>query len=250
MFCFAEAVGEPVANFPGIVFEGAVAAFVRDTALLVEDIEALGPGGVGVIGGVVHFVDAEGDGIFEALGEIVGDGDALLERFRLGVADVVFVFFIRFHLPLVERMRFADVDGEEIGAVLVVVVDLRDVTNLAAEGRSSETAEDENERFAFGAFANMKARGAIERDKSCIWRVAADLQIASMHVRQSVPDHADRVFGTTGEEAEPDDGGDNENADCDQGPFEERMHGLSLYRYRLINGGKFLERWGERRRRI
>jgi hypothetical protein len=41
-------------------------------------------------------------------------------------------------------MGFADVDGEEIGAVLIVVEDLRDVADLATEGRSSETPEDQN----------------------------------------------------------------------------------------------------------
>jgi len=41
-------------------------------------------------------------------------------------------------------MGFADVDGEEIGAVLIVVKDLRDVADLATEGRSSETPEDQN----------------------------------------------------------------------------------------------------------
>src|SRR6266702_7503564 len=104
MFCIAEAVGEPVPDFLGIVFEGAVAAFVNDTALFVDDVEALGPSGVGVVGGVVHIVDAEGNGIFEALGEVVGDGDALGEGFRLGVADVVFVLFVGLHLPFVERV--------------------------------------------------------------------------------------------------------------------------------------------------
>jgi hypothetical protein len=135
---------------------------------------------------------------------------------------------------------FTDVDGEEIGAVLIVVVNLSDVANLATEGRSSEAAEDEDERFALGAFADVKARGAIERDQSGIGSVTADLQIAAVHVGEGVADHADGVFGTAGEDAEPDSGGENEDADCDQRPFEDGMHGLSWYRYRLINGGKFL----------
>ena len=59
-------------------------------------------------------------------------------------------------------MGFANVDGEEIGALFIVVVDLRDVANLATEGWSSKAAEDEDERFAVGAFADVKARGAIE----------------------------------------------------------------------------------------
>jgi hypothetical protein len=41
-------------------------------------------------------------------------------------------------------MGFADVDGEEIGAVFIVVEDLRDIANLATEGRSSKAAEDKD----------------------------------------------------------------------------------------------------------
>ena len=144
MLHFAEAFGEPVADFLGSIFEGAVAPFVSDAALFVDDVEALGPCGVGVVGGVVHIVDAERNGILEALGEIVGDGDALGKGFRLGVANVVLVLFIGLHLPLVERMGLADVDGQEIGTVFVVVVDLRDVADPATEGRSSKAAEDQD----------------------------------------------------------------------------------------------------------
>src|SRR5258708_23190519 len=119
MFYFTEAIREPIADFLGIVFEGAVAAFVGDAALLVDDVEAFRPGGVGVVGGIVHFVDAKGHGVFETLCEVVGDGDALIESFRLGVADVVFVFVVGFHLPLVERVGVPDIGGEEIGAGLL-----------------------------------------------------------------------------------------------------------------------------------
>lgn len=174
MFYFAETVGEPIADFLGIVFERTVAAFVRDAALLVNDVEPLGPGGVGVVGGVAHFVDAKGDGIFETLGEIVGDGDALFKSSGLGVADIIFVFFVGFHLPLVERVSFTHVDGKEVGAIFIVVVDLRDIADLATEGRSSETAEDENEWLAVGAFADMKASGTVERNESGVGGVATD----------------------------------------------------------------------------
>jgi hypothetical protein len=244
MLYFAEAIGEPVADFLGVVFEGAIAAFVGDAALLIEDVEALRPGGVRVVGGVGHFVDAEGDEIFEALGEVVGDGDALRERFRLGVADVVFVFFVGFHLPLVERVGFADVDGEEIGSVFIVVVDLRDIANLATEGRSSEAAEDEDERFAVGAFADVKAGGAVERDERGVGGIAADLQITSVHVRQGVADHADGVFGAAGHDAEADADCEKQDGEGDQGPFEDGVHGLCLLRYGLISEGKVLGCWG------
>jgi len=110
---------------------------------------------------------------------------------------------------------FTDIDGEEIGAVFIVVVDLRDVANLATERRSSEAAEDENEWFAVCACADVKARCAIERDEGGVGGVAADLEIASVHVREGVADHADGVFGAAGHDAEADCGGEDESADGD-----------------------------------
>jgi hypothetical protein len=41
-------------------------------------------------------------------------------------------------------MGFADVDGEEIGALFIIVEDLRDIANLATERRSSKAAEHED----------------------------------------------------------------------------------------------------------
>ena len=58
-------------------------------------------------------------------------------------------------------MRFADVDGEEIRVIFIVVENLYDVADLATEGRSSKAAENQDERFTGGAFANMKGVAAI-----------------------------------------------------------------------------------------
>ena len=68
---------QPLANFFGVVGKGAVAASISDVSLFIEDIEAFRPGGVGVIGGVVHVVDAEGDRVVVTLDEIVGDGQSV-----------------------------------------------------------------------------------------------------------------------------------------------------------------------------
>jgi len=61
-------------------------------------------------------------------------------------------------------MRFANVDSQKIGVILVVVIELNDVANLAPEGRSSKTAKDENERPSEVTFANTKMIGAVEGD--------------------------------------------------------------------------------------
>jgi len=153
---------QPGADLVGVVVERAHPAAIGDAAGFVDDVEALGPGGVSIVGSVIDVVDAERDGVVETLDEIVGDGYALGERFRLGVTDIV--LHIGLHLPLVGRVGFADVDGKEVGVIFIIVVNLHHVTDVAAEGWSSEAAEDEDERAGAGAFADVEAIGAIESD--------------------------------------------------------------------------------------
>jgi hypothetical protein len=193
----AVAGGKPFADFGGIVIEGAHTAAVGDVAALVDYVEAFGPGGVGEVGGIAHVIDSEGQIEFEALDEIVGDDDALCQRFGLCVTNVVLVFQIGFHLPLVGGVCFAHVDGQEIRVFFVVLIKLDDVADLATKWRSSKTAEDENERAVAGAFTNVKTADAIKRDDACVWRVAAHFQIAAVHVRQGVTNHAVGVLRTS-----------------------------------------------------
>lgn len=53
-------------------------------------------------------------------------------------------------------MSFTHIDCQKIGVIFIVVVELNDVANLATERRSSKAAENEHERFASRALANMK----------------------------------------------------------------------------------------------
>src|SRR5439155_26610434 len=112
------------------------------------------------------------------LGEIVGDGEALFKRFGLGVADVFLQ--VGLQLPFVSGMRFADVDREKVGVLFVIVEDLDEVADLATEGRSSEAAEDENERFGAGAFANVKMVRATEREQASVGSGVTDFEIAAV----------------------------------------------------------------------
>ncbi len=204
MLHFTVALGEPGANFLGIVLERAIAALVGNLAVFIDDVEPLRPRGVGVVGSVGHFIDTERHRILEALGEIIGNGHAVVEILGLHVANVVLIFSIGFHAPLVEGMSFANVDGEEIDVILVVVIELNDVANLAAKRRSSETAKDQDQRSASGFFADVKAARAIERDEAGVRSVVADFQVAAMHVGQSIADHVEGIFGAASHETEKD----------------------------------------------
>ncbi len=160
MFYGAVARSEPLARLFRLVMEWAHAAAVRDAAAFINDVNTFRPSGVRIVGGVAHVIDAEGQGEFKSLDEIIGDHHALLQRFRLRVADVILQ--IGFHPPLVGGMSFANVHGQEIGAILVVVVNLSDVADLAAKRRSSKTPEDQHQRTFVSPFADVEMIRPIE----------------------------------------------------------------------------------------
>ena len=200
MWCGAKAACQPSARFFGIVVKRAHAAAIGDVTRLVDDIEPLGPSGVREISGITDFVDTERQGIAEALDKVVGDCEALLKILWLGVANMI--LNVGFHLPFVGRMRFPDVNCQEIGVIFVVVVNFDHVADVAAKGRSSEAAEHEDQRTLAGALAEVEAAGAVKRDEVGVRRVVADAQRSAMHVRQSIANHAIGILGTAGQEAE------------------------------------------------
>ncbi len=133
---------QPFARFGWLVVKRAYSSAIGDVPTFVDDVNPLRPRGVGVVGGVAHVIDPEGQRKLESVGEIIRDGHALFQRFWLGVTDII--LDVGFHLPFVGGMRFAHVDGQKIRVIFVVVIDLNDVANLAAEWRSSKTAEDQH----------------------------------------------------------------------------------------------------------
>jgi hypothetical protein len=59
-------------------------------------------------------------------------------------------------------MRFAHVDGQEVGVIFVVVIDLNYVANLATERRSSVAAENNHQRADADAFTDAELILAVE----------------------------------------------------------------------------------------
>ena len=154
MLYFAVSRRKPRTNFSRIVVKRPHTAAVSNLAIFVNDVEAFRPGRIGIVGGVVHGIYPEGKRIVEASCEIIGNRQAVGKIARLRVADVV--LHVGLHLPLIGRMRFADVDGEKISMCLVIVKDLHDVADLATEGRSGKAAEDQHQRLSGRPFADME----------------------------------------------------------------------------------------------
>jgi hypothetical protein len=164
---------QPIPYLFRIVIEWAHSAAVSNPSLLINDVESLGPGRVGLVGAIVHVVDAKGHRVPEPFHKIISDGQALLQILGLGVADVVFQ--IGFHLPLIGGMGFADVDGQEIGVLLIIVIKVDDVAHLATKRRSSKAAEDQHQRATRGALAQMKSVVAVQCHQPRIGRIVAGL---------------------------------------------------------------------------
>jgi len=121
-------------------------------------------------------------------------------------------------------MRFAHVHRQKIRVVLIVVVDLNDIANLAAERRSGEAAEDENKRPGAGALANVETVDTIKRDEFRIRSRVAGLEITSMHVRQGVAQHVKGVSRATCHHAQDPETGHKNHTEYNQRPLGVRIH--------------------------
>jgi hypothetical protein len=60
---------------------------------------------------------------------------------------------VRFHLPFIQRMRFANINRQKIRAIFVIVVEIHEVAYLAAKRRSGVAAEDQHQRPLANAIA-------------------------------------------------------------------------------------------------
>ena len=178
-----------------MIVEWAQAPAINDFPGFVNNVEAFRPCCVGVIGNVVHVVHGKRQGKVKTLDEVVGDGDSLHEGVRLGVADVL--IHVGLHLPFIERMRLANIDGEEVGAVLVIVIERDEVAYLAAEGRSGVASEDEDQWALADPFAQVKGGLAIECEQPHVRRAVADMKIAIAPLRECVAQETVDVARTT-----------------------------------------------------
>jgi hypothetical protein len=100
-------------------------------------------------------------------------------------------------------MRFANVNRQEIGVLFIILVNLDDVADLATEGRSGKTPENQYQWPIMRSFANMESADTVQRDNPRVGRIAAHFQRAAMHVRQSVPHHAVSVLRASRHVGEP-----------------------------------------------
>jgi hypothetical protein len=118
-------------------------------------------------------------------------------------------------------VSFAHVNGQKIGVVFVIVEDLDDVADLATKGRSGKAAEDQDERLAAGALADVEGVGAVQCEELSVGSGVADVQVAATHVGQGIANHVHGVFGAAGHDGEADEGNEEQSAESDRDPHVE-----------------------------
>jgi hypothetical protein len=121
-------------------------------------------------------------------------------------------------------MRLANVHGQKIRVIFIVVEDLDDVADLATERRSSEAAKHDNQGFCSGTFKNVKRFRAVEREDARVGRSIPDFQVAAVHMRQSVARHVDGVFRTPCHHRKHNEGNDEERAKTYSNRHEDLFH--------------------------
>lgn len=125
--------------------EGAGLAFMADEALAIDEVEAIGPAGVGALDGVMAVIEEGRQFDLEVAHTGGGDVRALLFVLRVGEED--FLADVDGELPAVGGVGFLDVDDVEVDAIAVLAIELVEGGNLPPEGRSSIAAEDEDNGF-------------------------------------------------------------------------------------------------------
>jgi hypothetical protein len=138
--------------------EWPASALERDFAVAIDDVESVRHAAVGVAHAVVDAVDQDGHAHFEQIVALRGHFDPLKVGFRLGRGDAHAI--VRFHPPAFDRMRFADIHGQELGPIAVFVAQIIEGPKLGPERPSREAAEDQDD----GLFSTIIS----QRDPSCL----------------------------------------------------------------------------------
>ncbi len=132
----------------GVEAEGAGLALVRHATGCVNQVEAIGPRRVRLLGGVTEFVEHRGNVDSQLAHAGSGDGSAFL--FAPRTRENNLLFYVALHLPDIAGMRLGDVDHEERDLTSILLVELVEGRNLPPEGRSSVASKDEHDRLALG----------------------------------------------------------------------------------------------------
>ena len=201
-------VFEPFLDEFWVEEDGAGAADECDPPLCRQDVEAFGPRGVVLQRIVAHRVDEQRKRELRGVEEVLRDGESFRKGHRLLVADAVGLIVAR--APLVVGVGFFDVDREEIGGVVPLLLESCEAIDRAPKGSSSEAAEYQDH----GAIADVVEefrRLAVRRDQPDVGRGVTQTEWAHSRLRRAEAQEAEG--GTPRRQAESCRGGHGNEGD-------------------------------------
>src|SRR6266478_7421172 len=156
-------------------------ALVSHASVGVDEVDPIGPAGVGALGCVTEFVEHGGKLDAQLAYARSGHDAPLLFISRTREDDLV--FDVALHLPYVAGMGFQNVDNQERHAVAILFVESVESGNLPPERRSGVTAEYEHHRLVRGERRELHAGGFIELEQGEVGSRLARMQFAGALVR-------------------------------------------------------------------
>ena len=129
----------------GLEAKGSGLALVGDPALPVNQIKAIGPAGVGALGGVAKLIEHGRKFQSQLAHTSTRKESPFFFVLRTGKNNLV--FYVALHLPDVAGMSFGDVHHQKSNAVGVLFVEFVESGSLPPEGRSSVAAKNQDDRL-------------------------------------------------------------------------------------------------------
>ena len=173
-------LGNGGAEFLGLESERTGLAFVGDAAVGVDEVQAVGPGGVGLLRCVTEFVEDGGELDAELAHAGSGDEAAFVFILRAGEDDLI--LDVALHLPDVAGMGFEDVDHQEGDLAVVVVIQLVQSGNLPPKRWSSIAAEHEHNGLLRVEARELDAGAFVELEEIEIGSGIAETEFAGARV--------------------------------------------------------------------
>ena len=157
--------------------EGTGTALEDDVLARVDQINAIRPTGVGLLGGIAELVKHGGKLDAKLANARAGNQRAFFFVLGTGKDDVV--ANVAFHLPNVAGMGFKNVDDKKSDLAAVLIVELVEGRSLPPEGRSSVASEDQHDGLLRGQRRQLNSLSFVEGHQGEVRGGIAGVQRAS-----------------------------------------------------------------------
>ncbi len=158
-------------------------ALIGHMALAIDQVQTIRPAGVGGFGGVAKLVQHRGQLDPKLPDARACDQSALFFILRVGEHHAV--FDVALHLPDIAGMSLRDVDDQEAGAVLELVIEFVEGGNLPPEGRSSVAAENQDHGLALVHGRELDVRALVELGQIEIRSGITNIQVSGTSAQPS-----------------------------------------------------------------